>query len=586
MSILCTRKCMKIKKKCTNNALSIRVIRKVFKVCYSECILMIVVQTISAFFPFLIAISLRMLVDGGQAEKRIYAGLFVLTFLIDKLIQIYFSHYYITYRIMPHFEHRIKEELFERAEKMSMEDYDNAEMANVALRAKNASVNLFRLFQAYVEVIGTIASCAVISMAGLFINWQIVIFLIFIGLASVAENRVRSNIEEEKIANRTQLEKEYGSVVEILFRPNMLKELFVFKAFKFAQSKADDRADSLARFDQEINSQLLKTTLKMNSLIYVFRMIGFGVLFRALGNEDISLGGVAFALTSYLNLTALVREIFDVSGYILLFKKMVFPYFEFVDGETCVKQTKHVSTLKRLELRNVSFKYRNKSEMALRNINLVINEGERVVIVGENGSGKTTLLKVICYLLKPQTGNVLYNNIEISEFSEEDYLRVYTEVPQSINLYPVPLVENITFSEKRYENEIDKMLSNLGLEYLRNKGETIVGKNYGGIELSGGEKQKVAIIRAYIKKACVFVLDEATSAIDPIQEKDILTNINDLINRKTSIIVSHRLSFAKDADRIVVLKNGEIVELGKHSDLLLKRGVYYDMWEAQSRNYR
>lgn len=242
---------------------------------------------------------------------------------------------------------------------------------------------------------------------------------------------------------------------------------------------------------------------------------------------------------------------------------------------------------------NVSFTYPYQNEPSLKNINLKIRDKERLSIVGENGSGKTTLVKLLLRLYEPTDGRILLNGIDVKEIDYKEYLKLFSTVFQDFKIFAFKILDNVTSLENKaadltgVHNSLEKVGLSSKINALDKGVETYLFKIYeeDGIELSGGEAQKLAIARALYKDAPVVILDEPTAALDPKAEYDIYTKFLSLVDSKTAVFISHRLSSTKFCDRIVVLREGKIVETGSHSELLSQNGYYAELFHMQANFY-
>ena len=246
-----------------------------------------------------------------------------------------------------------------------------------------------------------------------------------------------------------------------------------------------------------------------------------------------------------------------------------------------------------LEFRNVSFRYPGSNQWALQNVSFTINDTQHVAIVGKNGSGKSTIVKLLCRFYDPCEGEILINKRNILEYDKQDLWAYFTAVFQDFKLFSFSIAENIAASEDINVPQVLDALTKVGLinwtNRLKNGVHTILYNNYEqeGIELSGGEAQKIAIARAIYKQANCFILDEPTSALDPRAENDIYRNFNSLVDGKTAIYISHRLASCKFCDLILVLDQGSIVQSGSHDELVSDdQGLYYELWHAQAQFYQ
>ena len=252
----------------------------------------------------------------------------------------------------------------------------------------------------------------------------------------------------------------------------------------------------------------------------------------------------------------------------------------------------------RIEFRNVSFAYPGTEKKVLDGVNLTVEKGERLSIVGLNGAGKTTLIKLLCRLYDPTDGQILLDGTDIREYDYDQYMKQFSPVFQDFKLFGFSVSENVTLKDRENLDEKDRLrvsdlLKQAGLEKFADnldKGEDSKLFKYmeeDGIEPSGGEQQKLALARALYKDAPVIILDEPTAALDPIAEYEIYKQFNSLIQDKTAFYISHRLSSCRFCDHIAVFSEGRVAEYGTHDELVnTPDGVYAAMFEAQAQYYR
>ncbi|MFD1989559.1 ABC transporter ATP-binding protein [Paenibacillus nicotianae] len=273
-------------------------------------------------------------------------------------------------------------------------------------------------------------------------------------------------------------------------------------------------------------------------------------------------------------------------------------YFKYL---TTVSHTKSIednanivldTTTFTVEFINVYFKYPEQDHYAIKNLNLTIYPNEKIAIVGENGAGKTTFIKLLLRFYKPTKGQILINGIDIQNISMDNYMKNITAVFQDFNILNYPLIENFVFDHAYEENTIKEIIHNLNLEktvnHLPNGLYTELGRlfDHKGIELSGGQKQKLAIARALFKNSPFVILDEPTAMLSPQAEYEIYTNFAKLTQDKTTVYISHRMSSCRFCDRIIVMELGEIVESGNHEELIKKEGEYYKLYNIQAEFYK
>ncbi len=331
-------------------------------------------------------------------------------------------------------------------------------------------------------------------------------------------------------------------------------------------------------------------TALMTGMVYLF------VCLKALGGA-FGLGAVTQYIGASTNLFIGIAELLQMLSALKVNAEFLAPVFELLDIPNNMYQGS-LTTEKRsdrkyeIELRDVSFKYPGSEQYALRHVSMKFRIGSRLAVVGMNGSGKTTFIKLLCRLYDPDEGQILLNGIDIRKYRYDEYMNIFSIVFQDFKLFCRPLGENVAANahyDSRRATEC-LMLSGFG-ERMRKmpKGlETTLYKelDQDGVEVSGGEAQKIAIARALYKDAPFIILDEPTAALDPIAEAEIYEKFNEIVGDKTAVYISHRLSSCKFCDEIVVFDHGCIVQTGTHEQLMKdETGKYYELWHAQAQYY-
>ena len=307
------------------------------------------------------------------------------------------------------------------------------------------------------------------------------------------------------------------------------------------------------------------------------------------------------SITQYVGAaTAMVTNVFALTDLLGIMKTNA-PYlkktFEFLDIPNAMYQGS-LTTEKRadrqyeVEFKDVSFKYPGSDIWALRHVNMKFKVGKRLAIVGENGSGKTTFIKLLCRLYDPQEGQILLNGIDIRKYRYDDYMSIFSVVFQDFRLICQPLGNNVAGSIEYDRERVEKALIDAGfgarLASMDKGLDTMIYKNLteDGVDVSGGEAQKIAIARALYKDAPFIILDEPTAALDPIAEAEIYGKFDEIAGDKTAIYISHRLSSCKFCDEIAVFHEGAVIQHGTHAELVADvSGKYHELWNAQAQYY-
>ena len=273
-------------------------------------------------------------------------------------------------------------------------------------------------------------------------------------------------------------------------------------------------------------------------------------------------------------------------------------FFDFMDIKPRSKKLKEsipVPDFNQSEIvfENVGFKYFGSNQYALKNLNFTLKFGESLALVGENGAGKTTLVKLIARLYTPTEGRILWNGIDIQEFDYEEYRSKIGIIFQDFIRFMFTARENIAVGNiakkddfLQIEDAAQKSLADILINQLENKYDQMLGKRFvGGVELSGGQWQKIALARAYMRDAELVILDEPTAALDARAEHEVFLRFSELMEGKTAVLISHRFSTVRMASRILFLEYGQILEFGTHEELVGKGGKYAELFELQARGY-
>ncbi|MCH5269524.1 MAG: ABC transporter ATP-binding protein [Lachnospiraceae bacterium] len=322
-------------------------------------------------------------------------------------------------------------------------------------------------------------------------------------------------------------------------------------------------------------------------------MLGILVLRNAItiGNVCLYAGCISMFLQHFRDAIKVLTLLYDNTKYVKT-------YFDFLE----IPNRKYEGTLpieKRtddkytIEFCDVTFRYPGSDVDVLKHFSIRFRIGERLALVGKNSSGKTTFIKLLCRLYDPTEGVILLNGIDIRKYDYKEYLSLFSVVFQDFKIPAFALGENVAASMDYDEEKVKVSLEKVGLSYLwdrmPNKLETPLYKDFDdkGVDISGGEAQKIAIARALYHDTPFVILDEPTAALDPLAEYEIYSRFDELVGTKTAVYISHRLSSCQFCDDILVIDGGQAVQRGNHEELLSdKEGLYYLLWNTQAQHYK
>ena len=338
-------------------------------------------------------------------------------------------------------------------------------------------------------------------------------------------------------------------------------------------------------------------TFIMNLCDLLSKLVLYGfAIYRAV-NGSMSAGDVIIFVMCFIRIQYAFESISDNFGSLLTKSQMWKQLYDFLDipdekYQGTIPTEKRDDNEYEFEFKHVWFKYPDSEEYTLKDINLKWRIGEKMALVGKNGCGKSTLVKLLCRLYDPTEGEITLNGIDIRKYKYEEYMELFSVVFQDSKLFSFSLAENVAADTEYDAERVTDCVIRAGLgdrlKAMENGIETCLYKDFdeNGVEISGGEAQKLCLARAIYKGSPFIVLDEPTAALDPISEYDIYTKFNGIVGTRTAIYISHRLSSCRFCDEITVMDNGRIAERGSHDELLGNGGVYKELWTAQAEYYK
>ena len=337
-------------------------------------------------------------------------------------------------------------------------------------------------------------------------------------------------------------------------------------------------------FIQSLSIPLMQLVIAIFAASIIYFVISADYL------EQISIGTFMSYLTAMIMLFAPIKRLSEVNVILQRGIAASESIFTLLDSsyESYDNTTYQPVDSLAINFKNINFKYASSADYILKNVTLSIKPGETVALVGKSGSGKTTILDLIPRLYEPSTGTINFNNEDIAKMDLNFIRKQISYVGQDFTLFNDTVYNNIAYGElnESSKNEIENATKQANaydfINLLPNKFDTYVGQN--GVLLSGGQRQRIAIARAILKNSPILLLDEATSALDSESEGVIQESINNLSKNKTTLIIAHRLSTVINADKIVVIENGQVIEQGNHKELLNNEGAYSVLYNSQFKN--
>lgn len=373
------------------------------------------------------------------------------------------------------------------------------------------------------------------------------------------------------------------------------KDIRLFGMKKYLAKRQCEVYDEELRHWEKSRQYWIYNTIFAHGISLIRQLIIMGWLIYAVVYQGLSIGDFTLYSASAAAFSGAINQILTALSGLRERSAHTDDYRSFMDIPTDENKGKPVpkSDKYTFVFENVSFRYKGQEKFALKNVNLTLSAGEKLAVVGLNGAGKSTFIKLLLRLYDVTDGRILMNGTDIREFDREEYYRIFAPAFQDVMVFAFPMSENVSMKEPYNTDkaEAEKMLRSAGL------GEKVDSLEKGidtellkilyddGIDLSGGEKQKLALARALYKRSDVIVLDEPTAALDALAEYRLYQSFNDLVGDRTAIYISHRLSSTRFCDRVAMFKDGEMVEIGTHDELMANDGAYADMFRVQAQYY-
>ena len=522
----------------------------------------------------------------------VITGFYVVSYFvlqINDVILYYIDNIWIVPK-MEYFHHKLSEHLTA----MSLESADLPDIQNKFWRAKDALyqdrlievfMSVFNIIPIMIQMFGTLILLGSYSM------WLVTIafFSVFPSAAVLFWSGKKEYAFSVEQTSNIRME---GYLWDVLTKQSTVKEAKVYGFGSYIKNK-------YYILNRNNYKEKKKVFIKVDSCRLIAEIFRCGLYIIAIAfsvdlvrNGFISAGMFGGCIMIFASMQEKAVSFFSYFTLVGNACRYAADYYNFFDIELDSDGGEFFnSDISSVDFENVCYKYKNSGKNSIENISFSIKNGELVVIVGENGAGKSTLSKLILGLYKPCSGTISVNGKLLNDFSQENYLSSISVAIQDFERYAISFNDNITISDFCSMNicGLENLIENFNLKKVVKRlgdSEAILGIEFGDNDLSGGEWQRVALARALYKKSSLIILDEPTSAIDPIHEYYLLKQFLKISQNQTGFIISHRVGICKYADKILVMNKGKLVEVGKHEELLKNKGKYFELWEAQASSYR
>jgi ATP-binding cassette subfamily B protein len=490
------------------------------------------------------------------------------------------------------------EKIIRKTNELTLQQLEDPDFYDKLERARQQTSGRVGLMSASLSQVQSIISIGSL-IAGLIYFEPLLIILLVLSIIPSFINEVKYSSHRYSVARSWTAERRELDYLRFIGANNQTaKEVKLFGLTDYIAA----RFNKLSGDYYEINKQL---SIKQSIYGSLFNILGilsyYGayifIIFKVISGT-LSIGELTFLSGSFNRLSNNLQGFFSRFTSISESSLYLRDYFDFLDIEVTDQAAAFTPIPGEIkigfELRNVHFGYAGSDSDVLKGINFRIKAGEKIAFVGQNGAGKTTLIKLILRFYEPTQGEILLDGINIAQFDKQEYRRRFGVIFQDFFKYEFSLRENIAIGNIEELNN-DPMIQDAAARSLADQVVAVMkdgidqqlGRRFAkGQELSGGQWQKVALARAYMKNSDIIVLDEPTSALDAQAEYDVFERFIGLTKGKTSIIISHRFSTVRMADRILVLEDGQVAEIGTHEELMAEPKLYEQLFNLQAAGYQ
>lgn len=549
----------------------------------------IVLSTIASAMSALPAWLSKYLIDDVLVRRRknefylILIAVFVST--IIKVVAAYYSNIASNY-VTETIKREIKIDIFSHLQKLPIEYFRKNKLGDILSKLTNDTSNLgrmgfiiFEMFKEFLTVLALTIRLFQVDYILALISLVLMPFILKIVKKYTKKIR-KSGRERQDTAGRVTA-----------FTQETLSGVFVIKAFNnidFVTKKYEDFSEE--EFKNSYKTTKIKAKVSpINEIITTFMVLlvvlygGYKILYE----KSISSGDLISFVTAlglmHQPLKRLINKNNDLQDALPSADRVVEIFDEEIEKEYFGEKVEFKESIKTIDFKNVFYRYRDSDGYVLKDVNLEVKAGEIIAFVGKSGSGKTTLVNLLARFFNVDEGSISVNHVDIKNIPLTEYREKFAVVPQETFLFSGTIRENIRFGRNVSEDEVISALKMANaydfIMEFPDKLDTQVGER--GALLSGGQKQRIAIARALIKNPEIMILDEATSALDSESEMLVQEALDELMKNRTTFVIAHRLSTIIRADKIVVMENGEIKEIGKHSELLELNGIYKNLYDIQ-----
>jgi ATP-binding cassette subfamily B protein len=503
------------------------------------------------------------------------------------------------------FANRTSVQLMQHAATLDLEQFENAEIYDKLERARRQTVGRIGLFTMLLATLQDLITLVSLSVAlAVYVPWLLVLLVVAVLPSLLGETHFAS-LGYSLLFSWTPERRQLDYLRYIGASDISAKELKLFGLSDFLVG----RYDRLSQEFYEANKSLAVRRSVISTLLAAIGTLGYYgayaviIYLTVVGHQSpagpFTIGVLTFLAGSFRQSRDLIQRVLLSLAQVFEQSLYLEDLFSFLAIEPSIRRQPGarpvpVPIRTGFAFEGVGFRYPGAEQWAVRGLNFSLAPGERIALVGENGAGKTTLVKLLARLYDPDEGRILLDGVDLREYDLDSLRRNVGVIFQDFVRYDFMLKENIAVGnidrvadEPAIKTAAERSLADSVVRRLAGQYDQMLGKRFeGGVDLSGGEWQKVALARAYMRDAQLLILDEPTAALDARAEYEVFLRFSELTKGRMAVLISHRFSTVRMADRILVLKGGQLVEQGTHEALVQQAGLYSELFQLQAAGYR
>lgn len=548
----------------------------------------------------------KYVIDSVQFQRSFvdvltFIGVIALLFIIIEIFTALFYNIYAPI-LQQKLSKKMQNKLFDKAINTDLKYYDNPDYYKLfIISSSNADTRALDVFDTFIRLISSLFTISGIIAIIIAIDPICILFVIISIVLSLIINMKKSKITYEQDMEIKEINRKRDYIHRVFYMLDYAKEIRISRVSNLLLKKYKQETQQLSKSIKKYAGKNFIYSFANGFVIntLIIDILYFTVLIlRAAIFKSISYGSISSMINAAWTLNNSINVIKDIIPQLSLHSMYIANFKDFLDLESSIPISEHTIALPKeisnIQIINGYFKYPNTVKKALKNINMCIEKNKKIAIVGQNGAGKSTLLKILLRFYDLDYGIVKIDGKDLKEYDPKEYRLHVGTVFQDFKLFATKISENVLMDivqksdSKAIQDALEAATFDNKLKMLKQDIDSYVTNEFSndGIYLSGGQEQTIALARLFIKDSLFVILDEASSALDPLTEKKVNEKLMELAADKTVIFISHRLSVTKFVDYIYVLNDGEIIEKGTHNELMKQKGVYCDMFNIQAEKYK